>query len=1015
MSNIDKKFVDNLSDFSKSLEELVKLLQDQIKNKSTDTVTKMLEKMDDKLTTVVTELKAVRKEAKEIKRDTGDILKAVKEMKSTKKDGVSSDLGGKSPNTIAEGVKSMILIAAGVLAIGLAFKIVGKVDFLSVLALSAAIYTIALVFEKLAKIEALSIKKVTGLSIMMVIMAGAIAISGMLLNLVPNMSLMTMLSVLVVTVSMTIAFWGLSKAIHHMKLTDMPKMLLLPMVLPLMAAGIVAAGFILQNMPDVKWEQALSAGMVGLALVPVAFAFAILVKGLKNTKPQDILMACAAIPMMALATVLAGFILGTMPEVKWEVIVWSWATALAILPMAVLIAAFSKLKVSIKDLAFGSIGIVMISAAIMISSLILSIGTYEKYPPAEWSLGVGLSMLLFGAAAVLVGLFITSTGPAFWLGLVGVVALSAVVLVTSFIIGVGKYEKYPATEWTLGMGLTMLIFGTAAIVIGLFAITPVFWLGLLGVIALAATIVEVAKIIEKGKFEKFPSQDWAEGVGRCYLYFGLAAIGIGLFAITPIFWIGLLGLLAVAASIVEVDKILGKGKFDKFPSLDWSLGVGLSMLLFSKSIMIMGIAGIFDAISSIFGVGGGDMSKKLNPVAKSMIEVAKILNDPVWSQNMAHPSKEWSEGVGGAIAGFAEALGYIDDEDIDAQTYAAMIGIVAGGLVTAAKVLQESSTPGFWQGINEGGNFPSKEWSEGVAKAIGGFSEAFKTISGSGGGFFGIGSTSNEELMLQFQTFIKMVTMSMIGVATDLNNAGDIFLIYPNSDWVDGISSATSSFTDMFKKIKEFGDYGDIAEACQSLLYMGRSVWMFSVILKNVDSTVFEKDGLVNKIADSMERLKKALPTINDGAGLMQLGRSILIMIKALDNINGYKITQLLRLSHGMEMMSLIDEQKLAQVLTVINKKKEELHSIMDTGGYGSMIMEGFGNLLTSAGNFLGIGSRQTTAEIIEPKKQTAEEKEKNEQMTTLVNYVQNIDTNIGKLVTVMVPSSELNPENVND
>ena len=56
-------------------------------------------------------------------------------------------------NKIVDGIKVVILIAAGVLALGLAFKIIGKVDFLSVMALSAAMYVISNTFSKISSIK----------------------------------------------------------------------------------------------------------------------------------------------------------------------------------------------------------------------------------------------------------------------------------------------------------------------------------------------------------------------------------------------------------------------------------------------------------------------------------------------------------------------------------------------------------------------------------------------------------------------------------------------------------------------------------------------------------------------------------------------------------------------------------------------------------------------------------------------------------------------------------------------
>ena len=59
----------------------------------------------------------------------------------------------KNKNRIVDGIKVVILIAAGVLALGMAFKIIGHVDFLSVIALSGAILMMSSAFSKISELK----------------------------------------------------------------------------------------------------------------------------------------------------------------------------------------------------------------------------------------------------------------------------------------------------------------------------------------------------------------------------------------------------------------------------------------------------------------------------------------------------------------------------------------------------------------------------------------------------------------------------------------------------------------------------------------------------------------------------------------------------------------------------------------------------------------------------------------------------------------------------------------------
>jgi DNA-binding transcriptional MerR regulator len=142
---------------------------------------------------------------KSIKSDTQEILKNQKTLLSMsksadKKTGVFEEAGGdkKSEGKIKQGVGTILLIAVAVLAIGLAFKIVGKVDFLSVIALSISIVLIAVAFEKIAKLE-LTPRQAMIASAVMVIGSLGIMISSYILSKIAPVSIVQMLTAAVIS------------------------------------------------------------------------------------------------------------------------------------------------------------------------------------------------------------------------------------------------------------------------------------------------------------------------------------------------------------------------------------------------------------------------------------------------------------------------------------------------------------------------------------------------------------------------------------------------------------------------------------------------------------------------------------------------------------------------------------------------------------------------------------------------------------------------------------------------
>ncbi len=88
-------------------------------------------------------------------------------------------------------------------------------------------------------------------------------------------------------------------------------------------------------------------------------------------------------------------------------VMFSLAIGLSILFIAPSIYLLGKM--SFKQLQTGIIGVIAVSAAIVAISLIMSaLSTNLKYPGFLWSLGVGLSLLIFGVAAVAVGFLASS-------------------------------------------------------------------------------------------------------------------------------------------------------------------------------------------------------------------------------------------------------------------------------------------------------------------------------------------------------------------------------------------------------------------------------------------------------------------------------------------------------------------------------------------------------------------------------------------------------------------------------
>jgi hypothetical protein len=134
---MDKKLLDSLSNLSLALENIASALKD--KREASSGTANAIKGGDfvKEIKEIHIGIKSLQKDSKQILANQQTIMKMGKQG-SGKKESVAEDLGKdkKSQKNFKEGIGVILLIAVAVLAIGVAFKLVGKVNFLSVIARS---------------------------------------------------------------------------------------------------------------------------------------------------------------------------------------------------------------------------------------------------------------------------------------------------------------------------------------------------------------------------------------------------------------------------------------------------------------------------------------------------------------------------------------------------------------------------------------------------------------------------------------------------------------------------------------------------------------------------------------------------------------------------------------------------------------------------------------------------------------------------------------------------------------
>jgi hypothetical protein len=667
MSKLDEKYILNLQNLSDALESLVDILKEQHKAGGqaggTDTVNTMLGNMDtEKFNKIVDDLNDVKATSIRIENNTDKILKEVKDARSAKESGMFGEIEDpKNKSKIVDGIKVVALIAGGVLAIGLAFKIIGNVDFLSVIGLSVAMLIMAKTYSEMSNMKGMNWKNVLIINLMLVTMSIALLASSVILNQMPDLSPKQLITAIALGITMGIVSWGLLKGIGSFDPKNMWMIAIIPVLIPAVAGGILLAALIFTKLPALSFSQLLTAIFVGVALIPISFAFSLMAKGLKGADWKSVLFTSLAVPVMASTIVGASYLFQKMQDVTFNQMLSGVFVGIALIPIAFAFALVAKgLKgADWKTMLFTSLAIPVIAGALVAASVIL-----QGLQPVEDPVGMILT-------SIAIGVSVLALVPAFFLiskmkmdmksmlmGALTIIVVSGVIMISSQILALGKYDNYPSVDWAAGVGLSMLSFVPAVVILGLIATSGVglvaIGLGLLSVIGVAAAMLAVSYILGMGKWDNFPSVDWAKGVGLSMLAFIVPMIALGTL-IMATFGIGGLLLLAGAGAImgivslmVDISNVFSSNSFDSYPSVDWVKGVTGALNSFGSFITNMPV-GIFDMLKVLL------LGRAIVNIAKLFNKNANLFNEPnvAWVDNIKNildvfqllPDKDKADGL----------------------------------------------------------------------------------------------------------------------------------------------------------------------------------------------------------------------------------------------------------------------------------------------------------------------------------------------------------------------------------
>lgn len=748
MSATSKQYIESLNSFTFALDQLVKTLVSKESESGSNGDDVMQEFFTSSashfkvIETIAEDVKSINDNVKMNNSKSDEILKTVKAIKEKKQKGIFDKIEKEdNKQSILEGAKTIVLIAGSIMAIGLAFQVIGKVDFATVIALSVALPLIAFAFAQIADMGDLDYNTVISIG-----------------------------SVLVV-----------------------------------MSTSIMLSSHILSMSAKINPELLFTAVAIGFVFTVVAFGASMLLEVLEDSSFTDVLLLGVVMVAISAAIMLSSWILQyTVPIPMWDIITASIAIGIASIVMAITISIIDTV-LDFKSAIIGSGMLLVISSAIMLSSWILSVGNYDNYPPIDWALGVGLSVLMLAPAILLLG--IPALVPFIIIGSLMLLLVSTSIMTASHILNEGNFDIYPDLDWGLGVGLTMLTFAPMMLLLGGIGIFwPIVQLGADLMKLVAQTIVDISHTLADGNYTDGPSTEWAYGVG-----YSLTAFMNALSMVQPetMFWWGggtltiedkVNNLKYAVLAMVEIAKYLGEvtgnGVFDpsKAPPKEWAEGVGISITKFMEALNMANDKSMWDSMADFFG-GGDSLSDKIQVlyrVIDVMIDIADYLNKKK-AVFTGGPSKAWAEGVGGSIVTFAEALSKLAAGNI----LAALTGQSSQELLMSVAYSMVNIGSIFTSNKNAFKSGPSKDWGESMESVYTSFRNIGSVLNGMGGMFSG-GPEDTIAIM-------KVIARGYVETSKILDKIGNS----ENNPFLrasKGINSLANAFRNMAGAVQSIGE-----------------------------------------------------------------------------------------------------------------------------------------------------------------------------------------------------------------
>jgi hypothetical protein len=652
--------------------------------------------------------------------------------------------------------------------------------------------------------------------------------------------------------------------------------------------------------------------------------------------------------LISAAIMISSHILVFTADISWALILKIAALGILLAGLTTFLAPAMKIlgKIGVTNLLKGGLAIVIIAAAIMVSSHILALGNYETFPGLDWIIGVGLSLLTFGLAAFALGFFVF--GPQaliFFAGLGAILAVAGTILAVSHILSKGKYDNKGMLEWAMATSLLYMTFtpiimalgmmGIAGAIIQFFGGDDPFEVAKGMMVQIAETIVLVSQTLKKGTYKGGPTKEWAEGISLSLGAFMPVYKMLMMNSIMSIFGGGGVGpddftkaILTVSDGIITAAWKFSNASvaFENPPPVEWAKGVGLAIGAFSPVYKVLAEQdGWF-----VDGPSVEDMRNAIISISGGIVDAAKFFAKNTASFDEGkYPSKKWGAGVGAAIGAFApvftaisEGSGWFTSGEEVANGLSYAIRTISRAIISSGNIFA-GSDPDNWKKEN----VPGKAWGKGVAGAIEAFSGVFAYMT-EGSGWF----KSGEEVAKELASGIRTVSYAIRSSGYILGGVPEeMWKSFPSAKWGKGIGQGVNSFLDIFENLSDRG-----YSAASFSIYTG----ILEIGVKSMASTariLFEnKENFTVKLdPDFIENISKNVIGFAD-LGLV-LDQKLTYMVKKSSKsggLLGMGETTTTKMVKKTKDMGIVDKVAYAMVKTasILYRGRKYFKSGIDPG-----------------------------------------------------------------------------------